>query len=110
MRSLLAGQALSPHAPHRPLRAPMATPPFGSSSSGTSTAATAAKLRDEALITAQTLEEEEAASLYSTNTERSQQLQAEIDLLKFTAAAPECIRAATDALEQQAAVPCRFSS
>jgi hypothetical protein len=60
----------------------------------------AAKLRDEALTTAQSLEEE-AISLRSTNTERSQQLQAEVDLLKSAASAQEHVRAVADALEKE---------
>ena len=81
----------------RPSRGPMAT-----STSGASTAATAIKLRDEALAAAQKLEEE-AASLHSTNTDRSQQLQMEADLLKSAAAAQDRVRAATDALEKERA-------
>ena len=90
----------------------MAAPPSGGSSSGASAAATATKLRDEALAAAQKLETE-AASLRTTNEERSLQIQAEADLLKSAAAAQERVRAAAaaldkeraqaDALEQQAA-------
>ena len=75
---------------------------MATSTSGASTAATAIKLRDEALAAAQKLEEE-AASLHSTNTDRSQQLQTEADLLKSTAAAQDRVRAATDALEKERA-------
>ena len=90
----------------------MAAPPSGGSSSGASAAATATKLCDEALAAAQKLETE-AASLRTTNEERSLQIQAEADLLKSAAAAQERVRAAAaaldkeraqaDALEQQAA-------
>jgi hypothetical protein len=89
----------------------MAAPTSGDSSSGSSAAATAAKLRDEALAAAKTLEDE-AASLRSTNTERSQQLREDADL-KSAAAAQERVcaaaaafekeRAQADALEQHAA-------
>ena len=80
--------------------------------SGSSTMATAAKLRDEALSAAKRLEDE-ASSLRTSNTERSQQLEEEATLLKSAAAAQERVRAAAanlnneraqaDALEQQAA-------
>ncbi|XP_066384861.1 uncharacterized protein [Miscanthus floridulus] len=75
---------------------------MASSTSGASAAATAIKLRDEAFAAAQKLEEE-AASLHSTNTERSQQLQTEADLLKSAAAAQDRVRAAADALEKERA-------
>jgi len=75
---------------------------MATSTSGASTAATAIKLRDEALAAAQKLEEE-AASLHSTNTDRSQQLQTEADLLKSAAAAQDRVRAAADALEKERA-------
>ena len=75
---------------------------MATSTSGDSTAATAIKLRDEALAAAQKLEEE-AASLHSTNTDRSQQLQTEADLLKSAAAAQDRVRAAADALEKERA-------
>jgi len=89
----------------------MAAPPSGDSSSGTSTAAAAAKLHDEAIAAAKNLEDE-AASLRTSNAERSQQLQEEADLLKSAdatqervhaaAAALDSERAQADALEQQA--------
>jgi hypothetical protein len=63
-----------------------------SSSSG---AATAAKLRDEALAAAKRLEDE-AAFPRSTNAERSQQLTEDAELLKSAAAAQDrrgCARA-----------------
>ncbi|XP_066342989.1 uncharacterized protein [Miscanthus floridulus] len=75
---------------------------MATSISGASAAATASKLRDEALAAAQKMEEE-AASLHSTNTERSQQLQTEADLLKSAAAAQDRVRAAADALEKERA-------
>jgi hypothetical protein len=69
-----------------------------SSSSG---AATAAKLRDEALAAAKRLEDE-AASLRSTNAERSQQLAEDAELLKSAAAAAQDrVRAAADVLEHE---------
>jgi len=79
--------------------------------SSSSAMATATKLRDEALSAAKRLEDE-ASSLRSTNTERSQQLEEEAALLKSTVAAQERVRAAAaldkeraqaDTLEQQAA-------
>ena len=88
--------------PCPPLRAaPMAAPPSGDSSSGTSTTAAAAKLHDEAIAAAKNLEDE-AASLRTSNAERSQQLQEEADLLKSAAVALDSERAQADALEQQA--------
>jgi hypothetical protein len=80
----------------------MAAPTDGSSSSGAATAATAAKLRDEALAAAKLLEDE-AEALRSTNVERSQQLQDDAALLKSAADAQERVRAAADALEQERA-------
>jgi hypothetical protein len=71
-------------------------------SSGAATAATAAKLRDEALAAAQLLEEE-AASLRSTNAERGQQLLDAAELLKSAAAAQDRVRAVADALEKERA-------
>jgi hypothetical protein len=70
--------------------------------SGSSTAATAAKLRDEALSAAKRLEDE-ASSLRSTNSERSQQLEEEATLLKSAADAQERVRAAADALDKERA-------
>ena len=84
----------------RPSLASMA--PSGNSSSGASAVVTAAKLRDEALAAAKTLEDE-AASLRSSNTERSTQLQTEAELLKSAAAAQERVRVAATALEQERA-------
>ena len=80
----------------------MAAPPSGGSSSSAPAAAAAAKLRDEALAAAKTLEEE-VVSLRITNSERSQQLQEESDLLKSAAAAQERVRAAATALDQERA-------
>jgi hypothetical protein len=80
----------------------MAAPTDGSSSSGAATAATAAKLCDEALAAAKLLEDE-AATLRSTNAERSQQLQDDAALLKSAADAQERVRAAADTLEQERA-------
>jgi hypothetical protein len=78
----------------------MAAPTDGSSSSGAATAATAAKLCDEALAAAKLLEDE-AATLRSTNAERSQQLQDDATLLKSAADAQG--RGAADTLEQERA-------
>jgi hypothetical protein len=74
---------------------------MATSTSGASAAATAIKLRDDALAAAQKLEE--AASPHSTNTERSKQLQTEADLLKSAAATQDRVRAAADALEKERA-------
>jgi hypothetical protein len=57
-----------------------------SSSIGGLTAAAATRLRDEALATAKALEDE-AASLESSNAERSRQLQEDAETLKSAAAA-----------------------
>jgi hypothetical protein len=65
---------------------------------GTSAAAAAAKLRDEALATAKALEIE-AASLRDSNQARSAQLKEEADLLTSAAAAQERVRAAAAALD-----------
>jgi hypothetical protein len=73
---------------------------MATSTSGASAAATAIKLRDDALAAAQKLEE--AASPHS-NTERSKQLQTEADLLKSAAATQDRVRAAADALEKERA-------
>jgi len=75
----------------------------GGSTSGASAASIATQLRDEALAAAKTMEEE-AVSLRITNSERSQQLQEESDLLKSAAAAQERVRAAAAALEQERAL------
>ena len=70
--------------------------------SSSSAMATATKLRDEALSAAKRLEDE-ASSLRSTNTERSQQLEEEAALLKSAAAAQERVRAAAAALDKERA-------
>jgi hypothetical protein len=80
----------------------MAAPTDGLSSSGAATAATAAKLRDEALAAAKLLEDE-AATLRSTNVEHSQQLQDDATLLKSAADAQERICASANTLEQERA-------
>jgi hypothetical protein len=72
------------------------------SASGDSAAAVATKLRDEARAAAQRLADE-AASLHSTNTERSKQLQADAELLTSAADALERVRAAADTLKQERA-------
>jgi len=69
---------------------------------GSSTAAAAAKLRDEALSAAKRLEDE-ASSLRSTNSERSQQLEEAATILKSAADAQERVRAAADALDKERA-------
>ena len=76
-------------------------PTLATHSSGASIASTAAKLHDEALATAKTMEEE-ATSLRTTNAERKQQLQEEGGL-KSAAAAQECVRATADALSKERA-------
>jgi len=68
--------------------------------SSSSAMAVAAKLRDEALSAAKCLEDE-ASSLRSTNTERSQQLEEEAALLKSAAAAQERVRVAAVALDKE---------
>jgi hypothetical protein len=80
----------------------MAAAPHSGTCSTPSAASTATKLRDEALSAAKLLEDE-AASLRSTNAERSQQLQEEAALLKSAAAAQERVRAAAAALDQERA-------
>jgi hypothetical protein len=70
--------------------------------SGAATAATAAKLRDDALAAAQQLEEE-AASLRSTNAECGQQLLEDAEFLKSAAATQDRVRAAANALEKERA-------
>jgi hypothetical protein len=87
--------------------APMASP---SGPSVAAASAAAIKLRDEALAAAQKLTDE-AASLHSTNTERSKQLLEDAALLKSVVDAQERVRTAAlekervqaDALELQAA-------
>ncbi|XP_066323302.1 separase-like [Miscanthus floridulus] len=86
---------LTPTRPLLPLRAPMAA-------AGSSTAAAAAKLRDETLLVAKRLEDE-ASSLRSTNSERSQQLEEAATILKSAADAQEHVRAAADALDKERA-------
>jgi hypothetical protein len=73
---------------------------MATSSLGASATAAAVKLCDKALAATQKLEEE-AASLHSTNTECSQQLQTEDDLLKSAAATQDRMRATADALEKE---------
>jgi len=70
--------------------------------SSSSAMATTTKLRDEALSAAKHLEDE-ASSLRSTNTERSQQLEEEAALLKSAAAAQERVCAAAAALDKERA-------
>jgi len=70
--------------------------------SSSSAMAAAAKLCDEALSAAKHLEDE-ASSLRSTNTERSQQLEEEAALLKSAAAAQERVRVAAVALDKERA-------
>jgi 7-keto-8-aminopelargonate synthetase-like enzyme len=77
----------------------MASP---SGPSAAAASAAAIKLRDEALVAAQKLTDE-AASLHSTNTECSKQLQEEAALLKSVTDAQERARAAADALEKERA-------
>jgi hypothetical protein len=79
-----------------------AAPHSGDSSTGASAASTTAKLCDEALAATKTLEEE-ATSLCTINAKRSQQLQAEADLLKSATVAQERICATANALDKERA-------